>query len=595
MAHSKEYIEAMFKAAKSYLPSWVWDHLHKIAFPSSGGVARHRKEDLLKQVAPIGPSGLSAEEIVAQLQIRGEQYSKTESQYIQPTDDARVACGACRFFLRPPQGEIGLCQAVIGPIAWFGTCRFYISAVDEAAFALANIVQKQEGFEIQTILFPKARWTLQRARAWLSEHDWKSDKLDETDNAYRFRQEDPDKFERIRPICLTPPDAEPNLQACRILAFGGPVTVEQEDTDKAIHRDRDKRKRRRGGTAYAKAEAGMTEQEVAIEIQELLKWFDPDHIGKQEEAPARALPVPQDAPISDRPWQGAAEVAAMDVARLRRSTLAFVGGDPEVKGNYKLPYRDRQGRINAPAVRAIQAVLGGGRGGVDLPQSIQAAVRRNARRLMERIQDRVEQSEDGINKQSATCVADRAASNRERGMDGVSARREAVAYCESVGKSGLTKEIPILKLDDEKRIVYGVVLDPYIVDSQGDWIPPPEVEKTAHEFMKESRTIGLGHRGEVDAKPVESFLMPYPDQEDYRAAMAGEPHRIIKFKFGSGFVHSGSWVLGTMVDDPATWELVKSGELGSYSIGGRGEREEVELSEMPTVTQTIEADWSKAA
>lgn len=551
MAHSKEYIEAMFKAAKSYLPSWVWDHLHKIAFPSSGGVARHRKEELLKQVAPISPSGLSTDEIVAQLQIRGEQYSQTEGQYIQPTDDARVACGACRFFLRPPQGEIGLCQVVMGPIAWFGTCQFYVGAQEEAAFALAHIVQKQEGFEIQTILFPKARWTLQRARAWLREHDWKSDKLDETDNAYRFRQEDPDKFERIRPICLTPPDAEPNLQACRILAFGGPVTVEQEDAGKAMHRD--KRKRRRGETTYAKAEAGMTEQEVVIEIEELMKWFDPDHIGKQEEAPARALPVPQDAPISDRPWQGAAEVAAMDVSRLRRSTLAFVGGDPEVKGNYKLPYRDRQGRINAAAVRAIQAVLGGGRGGVDLPQSIQGAVRRNARRLMEMIQARVEQG------------------------------------------AGVTKEIPILKLDDEKRIVYGVVLDPYIVDSQGDWIPPDEVEKTAHDFMKESRTIGLGHRGEADAKPVESFLMPYPDQEDYREAMAGQPHRVIKFKFGSGFVHSGSWVLGTMVDDPATWELVKSGELGSYSIGGRGEREEIELSEMPTVTETIEADWSKAA
>jgi hypothetical protein len=297
----------------------------------------------------------------------------------------------------------------------------------------------------------------------------------------------------------------------------------------------------------------MTEQEVGIEIDELMKWFDPDHIGKQEEAPARALPVPQDATISRAPWQGAAEVAAMDVGRLRRSALAFVGGDPEVKGNYKLPYRDRQGRINAAAVRAIQSVLGGGRGGVDLPQPIQGAVRRSARRLMELIQDRVEQG------------------------------------------AGLTKEIPILKLDDEKRIVYGVVLDPYIVDTQGDWIPPAEVEKTAHEFMKESRTIGLGHRGEVDAKPVESFLMPYPDEEDYKAAMAGGPHRVIKFKFGSGFVHSGSWVLGTMVDDPATWELVKSGELGSYSIGGRGERTEIDLSVMPRVTETIEADWSKAA
>ncbi len=599
MAHSKEYVDAMFKAAKSYLPSWVWQHLHKIAFPSSGGTARHRKEDFIeKQVSPMSPSGLSTEEIVAQLQIRGEQYSRTEAQYVQPTDDARVACGACRFFLRPPQGEIGLCQAVIGPIAWFGTCQFYISALDEAAFALAHIVQKQGSFQIQTILFPKARWTLQRARAWLSEHDWKDDKVDETENAYRFRQRDPGDFDEIRPVCLTPAGAAPNLQECRILAFGGQTEIEQEDADKAVHRDRDKRRRRRGsvyGSSHEKADAGLTEQEVAIEIDELMKWFDPG-VQKQDEQPARALPVPTDAPITNEPWQGAREVAAMEVGRLRRSTLAFVGGDPEVKGNYKLPYRDRQGRINANAVRAIQAVLGGGRGGVDLPTAIQAGVRRNARRLMERIQERrVEQSQDGIDKQSAECVADRTASNRRSGMDGVSARREAVSYCESVGKSGLIKDIPIIKIDAEKRIVYGVVLDPYIIDTQGDWIPPAEVEETAHKWMKESRSIGLGHRKEAEATPVESYLLPYPDADDYRKAVNGQPHRIIKFKIGEGFVHSGSWVLATMIDDEATWELVKSGELGSYSIGGRGERTEIEVTQMPEVTEVIEADFSKAA
>ena len=504
----------------------------------------------------MSPSGLSTEEIVAQLQIRGEQYSRTEAQYVQPTDDARVACGACRFFLRPPQGEIGLCQAVIGPIAWFGTCQFYISALDEAAFALAHIVQKQGSFQIQTILFPKARWTLQRARAWLREHDWKDDKVDETENAYRFRQRDPGDFDEIRPVCLTPAGAAPNLQECRILAFGGQTEVEQEDADKAVHRDRDKRRRRRGsvyGSSHEKADAGLTEQEVAIEIDELMKWFDPG-VQKQDEQPARALPVPTDAPITNEPWQGAREVAAMEVGRLRRSTLAFVGGDPEVKGNYKLPYRDRQGRINANAVRAIQAVLGGGRGGVDLPTAIQAGVRRNARRLMERIQEQANKS-DG----------------------------------------GLTKEIPIIKIDAEKRIVYGVVLDPYIIDTQGDWIPPAEVEETAHKWMKESRSIGLGHRKEAEATPVESYLLPYPDADDYRKAVNGQPHRIIKFKIGEGFVHSGSWVLATMIDDEATWELVKSGELGSYSIGGRGERTEIEVTQMPEVTEVIEADFSKAA
>jgi hypothetical protein len=159
----------------------------------------------------------------------------------------------------------------------------------------------------------------------------------------------------------------------------------------------------------------------------------------------------------------------------------------------------------------------------------------------------------------------------------------------------MAKDVAILKLDEEKRIVYGVVLDPYIVDTQGDWSPPSEVEKTAHDFMEQSRTIGLGHKRETEAVPVESFLMPYPTQEEYEKAMHGEPHKVFKFKFGEGFVHSGSWVLGTKVKEEGTWQLIKSGELGSYSIGGHGEREQITDVELPKVTETIEVDWSKAA
>ena len=169
MAHTKEYIEAIFKAAKGYLPSWVWQHLHKIAFRSRGGTARHRK-GIEKQAAPISPSGLDADAIVTALQIRGEQYSKAEATYVEPTTDM-TACGACRFFLRSPHEERGLCQAITGPVAWFGSCQFYISAWDEAFFALEKIIQKQ-GFEVQTIVFPKARWTLARARKWLTDHDF---------------------------------------------------------------------------------------------------------------------------------------------------------------------------------------------------------------------------------------------------------------------------------------------------------------------------------------------------------------------------------------------------------------------------------------
>ena len=45
------------------------------------------------------------------------------------------------------------------------------------------------------------------------------------------------------------------------------------------------------------------------------------------------------------------------------------------------------------------------------------------------------------------------------------------------------KSVSIYKADDAKRIVYGVVLDPYIVDAHDDYLSPAEIETTSHNFM----------------------------------------------------------------------------------------------------------------
>ena len=576
MNHSTEYIEGIYRACKSHLPDWLWKQLHKIAFPSSGGRARWRKAE-----APINSRGNNVAELLSMIAVRGEPFSKVESAYKLPTEKPAEACGACRFYLRNPDvnNPSGFCQIVTGDILWFATCALFVGAEEEAVNSLqaakegmrpdmgygsayGNGIEKQ-GVEVQTLVFPKDKWTLARARRWASDHDFNTDKLDETENSYRFRQQQPGRFERIRPFCLTPVGAAPNLEDCTILAFGGPVaktgvkTLTQKEIDseidKVIYGGSGKKKRK----PRVIKEDGSELTDIEIDI-ELGKQVDPYDISKQEDAPARALPLVTDAPITNDRWESSAEVAAMDVARLRRSTLAFVGGNPESKANYKLPYRDRRGRINANAVRAVRAALGGARGGVDLPQSIRGRVTRNSQRLIDLVREEAQKADTGTGK-------------------------------------GVTKEVPILKIDQEKRIVYGVVLDPYILDTQGDWAPPAEVEKTAHDWLISSRTVGLGHKVEANAVPVESFLMPYPSTEDYNQAMANEPHKVYKFRFGDGFVHSGSWVLGTKVNDEGIWQLVKSGELNAYSIGGTGERHSMDTAQVPKPTEVIEIDWSKAA
>ena len=114
----------------------------------------------------------------------------------------------------------------------------------------------------------------------------------------------------------------------------------------------------------------------------------------------------------------------------------------------------------------------------------------------------------------------------------------------------------IKKVDTERQIVYGVVLEPDTEDAQGDVISRDDVETAAHNYLKQSRVVGLGHTSEADAEVVESFVVP-ADME-----------------WNGQVVKAGSWVIGVHVTDPQQWELVKDGTLNSFSIGGWGLRSE---------------------
>lgn len=149
---------------------------------------------------------------------------------------------------------------------------------------------------------------------------------------------------------------------------------------------------------------------------------------------------------------------------------------------------------------------------------------------------------------------------------------------EVTGRQG----IRIHKALEEKRIVYGVVLDPYQLDAHNDWLPPAEIEKTAHGFMRKSRMIKVMHSGLGDATPVESFIEPYPSRADYIAAMQNQPHRAFKRRFGEDVIHSGAWVLGVELSKEL-WERYKKGELDAFSIGGEGLRTPMTKEDMPEV------------
>jgi hypothetical protein len=97
------------------------------------------------------------------------------------------------------------------------------AGVGTATLDIKSAERKQEGFQVQTVIFPKDAWDSAAAcRAWLRDHDFSAGNLDETEQSYRFRQRDPGDFVRLRTICLVPGRDTP-MDECRVQAVGGPV------------------------------------------------------------------------------------------------------------------------------------------------------------------------------------------------------------------------------------------------------------------------------------------------------------------------------------------------------------------------------------
>jgi hypothetical protein len=118
-------------------------------------------------------------------------------------------------------------------------------------------------------------------------------------------------------------------------------------------------------------------------------------------------------------------------------------------------------------------------------------------------------------------------------------------------------EAEIIEKQDEKRIVYGVVLRPNVPDLQNDIYNDDEVEKAAHRFMIASRKADWMHGQTLshnDAIPVESYIVP--------ADVLTNGYQLKK----------GDWVVGMHVPNLDYWEKIKKGEARSFSIKGVGRR-----------------------
>jgi hypothetical protein len=148
-------------------------------------------------------------------------------------------------------------------------------------------------------------------------------------------------------------------------------------------------------------------------------------------------------------------------------------------------------------------------------------------------------------------------------VDRIEALRAIVA--EVIGKKMTTTNIEgkILKTDDEQRMVYGwasVVTEDGepVVDRQGDVIEADTLVKAVNEFMEHVRVGKAMHTGEQVGVVVHSL----PITKEIGDALGIQSNR-------------EGWVVAYKVYDDAVWDMVKSGELAAFSIGGRAMKEEI--------------------
>ena len=115
----------------------------------------------------------------------------------------------------------------------------------------------------------------------------------------------------------------------------------------------------------------------------------------------------------------------------------------------------------------------------------------------------------------------------------------------------------ILDVNTEERLAYGWA---YVTQDKGqvsydhskEWMTSDTLTKAATSFMLNSRAAKSMHSGE----PVAEIVHSLPITKEIADALGIQTDR-------------EGWVIGVFVKDDTVWEMVKSGKLSSFSIGGR--------------------------
>jgi hypothetical protein len=127
----------------------------------------------------------------------------------------------------------------------------------------------------------------------------------------------------------------------------------------------------------------------------------------------------------------------------------------------------------------------------------------------------------------------------------------------------------VAKADGERRFTLGPMYVPNQLDAHNEWTDPDELQTALWEYVKSGdRRIRLQHNREIVAGEwVEAMTMPFPISVPMMKSNGDRS--MVDFPENTVFMG--------VIWEPWAWELVKSGKLRGYSIGGKAARVLVDL------------------
>lgn len=156
-------------------------------------------------------------------------------------------------------------------------------------------------------------------------------------------------------------------------------------------------------------------------------------------------------------------------------------------------------------------------------------------------------------------------------------RDAKISFVSLVDKAANKRQFLITKADDgnadwktvgriikaDNHYVTGIVYEPLVEDSQGDFMTADEIQKACYWFAKNGDAVDIQHN--FEAQSGISVVENWVEKADIE--INGEK------------IAKGSWLLTAEVSDSDIWDKITKGEITGFSMGGTGKysKEDVDL------------------